>query len=295
MSSTTAPAASAQDVARSTADAASARSGVRIELAENLDQVAVAFSVVDEVWHPRPDDRPVSVGLLRALTHAGNYCSVALSDDRPVGVSIAFLGNTPGPLLHSHITGVVPGAAGRNIGRALKLDQRAWALERGIDLVTWTYDPLIRRNAYFNANRLGALPSTYLVDFYGEMTDAINVGQHTDRLAVSWQLRSPAVRAICDDGQPPAAPSTGALVLAVDDRTGRPSRRGEPDASGVCRVQVPPDIERMRSEDPQRAAEWRLAVREVLGGLLADGGRVGAFTASGEYVVEGSREERTSS
>ena len=59
--------------------------------------------------------------------------------------------------------------------------------------MTWTFDPLVRRNAYFNTVKLAARPVEYLVDFYGEMTDEINAGQGSDRLLVEWPLLAPEV------------------------------------------------------------------------------------------------------
>ena len=59
--------------------------------------------------------------------------------------------------------------------------------------MTWTFDPLVRRNAYFNTVKLAARPVNYLVDFYGEMTDEINTGQGSDRLLVQWPLLAPEV------------------------------------------------------------------------------------------------------
>jgi predicted GNAT superfamily acetyltransferase len=54
-------------------------------------------------------------------------------------------------------------------------------------------------------------------------------------------------------------------------------------------VAVPSDIERLRHHDPGRAAAWRSALREVLGGLMADGARVTGFDRAGWYVL--SKEE----
>src|SRR5437763_17197337 len=54
----------------------------------------------------------------------------------------------------------------------------------------WTTDPLIRRNAYFNLAKLGAEAPQYLVDFYGEMRDAFNAGDESDRLLIRWRLDS---------------------------------------------------------------------------------------------------------
>jgi predicted GNAT superfamily acetyltransferase len=182
----------------------------------------------------------------------------------------------------------VSGAArGRNVGFALKLHQRAWALRRGVSTISWTFDPLIRRNAYFNVAKLAARPTEYLTNFYGDMRDGINSGDDTDRLLVRWELDAPAVgaaaarrSAITDARLMPGA--TVALACGTD---GRPAV-ADPAGDGVLLVAVPPDAEGMRRTDPGAAKAWRAALREVLGGLLTDGARVTGFDRAGWYVVE---------
>jgi predicted GNAT superfamily acetyltransferase len=51
-------------------------------------------------------------------------------------------------------------------------------------------------------------------------------------------------------------------------------------------VAVPADIEGLRGSDPGTAKAWRHAVRDVLGGLMAEGRRVTGFTGKSFYVVE---------
>lgn len=274
--------------ARRNADAAAARAGVRIEPAHDLEQLSAVLAVINAVWQPNRDAAPVTLGVLRAMTHAGNYCTLAWDGVEPVGVCLGFLGIADGLTLHSHIAGVTSAAAGRNVGRALKLDQRAWALERGVEVVTWTYDPLIRRNAYFNAARLGALPTEYLVDFYGDMDDAINAGQHTDRLAVSWLLAAPTVVDICAGRSPAAvAPEAASrLVLDVAEVTQEPVLFAGAASDTARRVRIPTDIESMRHADRGLARRWRLAVRDVLGELMATGWSVRSVTRQGHYQLE---------
>ena len=141
----------------------------------------------------------------------------------------------------------------------MKLHQRAWAADHGLTWVTWTFDPLVRRNAWFNIDVLGAQVHEYLVDFYGPIDDAINAGDESDRLLVAW----PAV----DDGTP-----------AAD------SGPASPNATVV--VPTPDDIVVLRRTDRAAATAWRQRVRAELGGRLAAGGRVAGFTRDGEYLVE---------
>ncbi len=276
------------DDARKLAAEAAARSGVRIELARELDTLQAACNVIESIWRSPPDDPPMTPGLLRALTHAGNYCALAWDGVEPIGVCVGFLGADPAHVLHSHIAGVTASAAGRHVGRALKLDQRAWALEHGIDAINWTFDPLVRRNAYFNAARLGALPTRYLVDFYGEMSDAINLGHPSDRLDVLWRLDDPHVVDICAGraraGSLEALVADGASVVLADDHD-LPIRAYPETATLVRLVQVPRDIESMRADAPDLARQWRLEVRSALGSLLNEGWHVTDVLRSGHYVL----------
>ncbi|NED67426.1 GNAT family N-acetyltransferase, partial [Streptomyces sp. SID10244] len=122
-----------------------------------------------DVWHPDPGNRPVSVDMLRALSHAGNYVAGAYVGDRLAGGSVGFFAAPVGHTLHSHITGVSRIGRGHNVGHALKMHQREWAVARGLQTITWTFDPLVARNAYFNVAKLGAVPVAYHRDFYGEL------------------------------------------------------------------------------------------------------------------------------
>ena len=83
--------------------------------------------------------------------------------------------------MHSHITGVLPGLQSQGLGRLLKQHQREWALAREVGHITWTFDPLVARNAHFNLRVLGARVTEYLVDHYGPMDDGVNRGDETDR------------------------------------------------------------------------------------------------------------------
>ncbi|MEX2626219.1 MAG: hypothetical protein WD225_05010, partial [Ilumatobacteraceae bacterium] len=128
---------------------------------------------------------------------------------------------------------------------------------------TWTFDPLVRRNAWFNIEVLHADVAEYLVNFYGPMSDAVNRQDETDRLLMAWRV---------DSG---AGSGAGSRVDSGVD----------PGLDAEIEVDTPADIVKLRRTDPGTAMEWRLRVRSELGDRLAAGARVIGFTREGAYRV----------
>lgn len=272
---------------------AAARSGVDVRIVHDLPDVSAIVRLLHGIWRPEAKNPLVTSELLRALAHSGNYVSGAFDGDLLVGACVGFLAAPPGMTLHSHVAGVSADVRGRGVGTALKLHQRAWAVEQGLSTITWTADPLVRRNAYFNLSKLGARPVEYLIDFYGEVDDAVNAGQGTDRLLLRWDVTSAlvddAVNGFSPDFESGVLLAGGAVSALAVSAAGHPVAR-ELGAGAVRLVQVPADIEAIRQVDPDLGRDWRFAVRRVLGHLLGGGSRVTGFTKDGCYVVEGGRQ-----
>ena len=221
-----------------------ADSHIEIRPLETIEQINEAAEVLREVWVGDRDAMPPN--LVRALAHSGNYVVGMYEGGRMVGASIAFFGPPAARTMHSHITGVLPGLQSHGLGRVLKRHQRDWAFAQEVGHITWTFDPLVARNAHFNLRVLGARVTEYLIDHYGPMDDGVNRGDETDRVMVSWALAAPP------------APTP-------------------PDEEVVASVEVPHDIETMRREAPADAAAWRVRVREQFLARLAEGLVVGGF------------------
>ena len=247
----------------------------------DLNALAELFAVV---WG-RPAEPPINSDILKALAVSGNYLSGAFEDGRLIGGLVGWLGGTPpGHLhVHSHILGVLPGSQRHGLGFDLKQHQRRWCLERGITVAQWTFDPLVRRNAYFNLTKLGASASEYLVNFYGPMADGINAGQESDRLLITWRLDSKRAESAAA-GRPAVVDITGAEPILHERSDGQPSASRSSAAKQL--VQVPDDIVALRREDPARARAWRVAVRDALGESLRAGHAVTGVTRDGWYVLE---------
>jgi len=278
------------DAAIQAADAAARASGVHIRELAEVEDLQRLCALVDEIWHPEPTNPPVTAEFLRALAHAGNYVAAAFAGDELVGACAGFFAPPAARAMHSHIAGVSPRMPGRHVGFALKLHQRAWALARDVSTISWTYDPLVCRNAYFNVTKLAASPAEYLPDFYGAMDDLINAGDDSDRLLVHWALTADSV-ARASEGAGHGADASrlraaGAAVALDIDAEGLPAIRDTDPGAATVLVRVPPDIETVRRQHETVARRWRHAVRQVLGGLMSDGATVSGFDRSGWYVVD---------
>lgn len=241
-----------------------------IRSASDLSDLALAGRLFDTVWPA--EHTQVQVNLLRALVHAGGYASLATIDDEVVGAALGFVGRHRDERggwhvhLHSHMAAVLPHVRDRHIGSALKWHQRDWCLEQGIDTIVWTFDPLVRRNAYVNLVRLGVEVRGFEVDFYGPMADAINAADATDRLFAWWRLNSSSARAAAEGRLRP-------LDL-------RP---------GMREIPIPEDIVALRAADPDEAARWRMRMRADLAEAFAADWRIVGVTTTGGYALEEGR------
>jgi predicted GNAT superfamily acetyltransferase len=259
--------------AREQADAAARDAGVGIRSADRLADYAEICRLLDETWGHGAGADP---SFIQAIAHAGNTVLLAERGGNTVGALVGVLGWDAGLHVHSHVAAVTPAARG-GVGFALKLEQRALALENGVTEIRWTFDPLIRRNAHLNLEKLGATVRAYLPDFYGRLDDAISGADASDRFEVSWQLDSPAVRETV----------SWALVRAssrgegdIAPALGRDTRAAAHD-HGI-RFELHQDFETLRRNHPDAAAEFREASRAVFGPAFDEGMSV-AFVRGG-YV-----------
>ncbi|HET7288441.1 MAG TPA: hypothetical protein VFI71_13260, partial [Pyrinomonadaceae bacterium] len=111
----------------------------------------------------------------------------AFDGDTLVGFVYGFPSFERGQLAHhSHMLAVKTAYRNFDLGRRLKLAQRDHVKEQGIELISWTFDPLQSLNAHFNFNKLGVIADRYLPNFYGEDAASFLHQTGTDRLWVSW-------------------------------------------------------------------------------------------------------------
>ena len=259
-------------------------------------QIKQIAQVEAETWGINSGDT-VPDHVLTAIANDGGVLLGAYDRDQLIGFTLGWLGTTSqedGILaadhlkLVSHMTGVLDGYRNQRIGYKLKLAQREWALTRGLDLVTWTYDPLESRNAYLNNHLLGCTCQTYYRDYYGEMSDQINEGISSDRFRVDWWINSDRVRR-CLLPSPDQKTQAGSIELYIQvgvqllnptklegdyrlpgDQTISPSKTR-------LLVEIPADIQVIRQNDRELGAEWRYHTREIFESVFSAGYRVVDF------------------
>jgi predicted GNAT superfamily acetyltransferase len=190
-----------------------------------------------------------------------------------VGFVFGFLGMTDqGQVKHcSHMAGVLPEYQGQQIGYRLKLAQREHVRAQGLELATWTYDPLEGSNASVNIGKLGVICRTYLPDVYGDTGIQLHLGLPTDRFEVEWWVRSQRVEERLGSRHGKLtldkALDMGAERANRTELDGRGLLRSEMDdrASGVeaVLVEIPADFQAIKSADMGLAREWRLQTREI--------------------------------
>jgi predicted GNAT superfamily acetyltransferase len=201
--------------------------------------------------------------------------------ERLVGFVFGFVGLTPGGRSKhcSHIAGVVPSCQNQNVGHQLKLAQREYVLSQGLDLVTWTFDPLESRNARLNFHKLGVTCNTYVRDLYGHMRDELNVGLPSDRFQVDWYVASAHVTDRLAGGW--TGPSLSALqaervpvvnpVQPGGDALPRPCQAVLPIEGDRLLVQIPARFQAVKLADMGLALAWRQQTRSIFEAAFARG------------------------
>jgi len=234
-----------------------------IELVIKPEKATDLARVLTAVWGGAD---PIPPDVIIAIVHAGGYASLASQivkgKKQFVGGSLAIVGNHQRKL-HSHVTGVIDAATNSGVGRALKDHQWSWAKENEFSTISWTFDPLVRRNGHFNLIVLGAKVVKYCQNYYGEINDLINAGDQTDRLVVERQVDGMSV-----------APS-GSICVAED---------------GDLIIPTPADIVGLRNTDRDTATRLRLEQRASFESAFANSFSVQGLTGDGSFVMTKYRE-----
>jgi predicted GNAT superfamily acetyltransferase len=196
-----------------------------------------------------------------------------------VGLLFGFIGMTPqGRFKHtSHFVGVDPEYRDQQVGYRLKLAQRDHVLAQGIDLITWTFDPLQSRNAHLNLRKLGVVCRIYWLEFYGEMPDSLNAGVPSDRFETEWYIASDRVaERISGTGNLPSLSDLRAAgVQVVNPVMAGPLPAPSARVGGLegeqLLIQIPSQFQDIKRADIGLARAWREHTRHLFQGAFSAG------------------------
>ncbi|GJM41185.1 MAG: hypothetical protein DHS20C20_14670 [Ardenticatenaceae bacterium] len=221
-----------------------------------------------DAWKMTDNLEVVPGHLLITFHKNGGVLLGAFAGERLVGFVMGFVGiMADGRLKHaSHMMGIHPEFQKQSIGKQLKLAQRQTVQQQGLDLITWTYDPLETGNARLNIHKLGATCRTYLPNLYGN-GDGINAGLPTDRFHVDWHINSGHVEKRLAGGDEVAVPQH--LILNPVGENGRPSENLKSPAEATHFVQIPVHFQNIKANDLSLALAWRLQTRQLFTELFA--------------------------
>lgn len=241
------------------------------------------------IWHSSPD------GLYPSDLHCeggGIGCSlVARVNGELAGFLLGFYSFAPAPAglplsgyrqdlqLESQLLAVAPGMRRRRIGRVLKRFQAQQAREMGIDLVSWTTDPLLYGNAILNFTRLGAIACEFQRSMYSFRNELNRVA--ASRLKLTWLVRSRRAQRSMEDSEVrvPLEIDGDSEVDVVNRGTAAPYFA----ASGArIAIEIPAHWVELQRRDPSAAQQWRDVTNQLLDHYLG--------VQPGQYILTGTGE-----
>ena len=230
---------------------------VTVKVVETRIEQDLARQIFDLTWH-KQNGTEITTNLLQAMIHSGAYLAVAFLSGKCVGASFAFPAKPTLRRLHSHMTAVSEKHRNMGIGFALKNHQKVWANNNGYSEITWTFDPLICKNARFNLIKLGAEIESYLPNFYGEMLDSINFKDESDRLMACLKTSDNYSKA----------------KIIIEN----------PNFDDVL-IKIPYNIMMLRKTNDKESLKARLTVRNQFTEAFGSNHKVVGFSKNNEYIL----------
>jgi predicted GNAT superfamily acetyltransferase len=254
-----------------------------IKILEAPEDMPAVEALQRLVW-PGSETDVVPAHMLLTAVHNGGLLAGAFIDDRLVGFVFGFPGieftpDGPRPKHCSHMMGILPDQRDSGIGFALKRAQWQMVRHQGLDHITWTYDPLLSRNAYLNIAKLGAVCNTYRRSEYGDMRDGLNAGLPSDRFLVDWWVHTRRVehrlskrarrRLKLDDFS--KAELQPLYTLQMKSELAHPPERFSPPEGNLTLAEIPSDFSALKEKDFSLARDWRFFSRELFETAFSSG------------------------
>jgi len=255
-----------------------------IKILESPEELTGVESLQRAVW-PGSETDVVPAHMLITAVHNGGLVVGAFVDNELVGFVFGFPGieftpDGPRPKHCSHMMGIRPDQRDSGIGFALKRAQWQMVRHQGLDHITWTYDPLLSRNAHLNIAKLGAVCNTYRRSEYGDMRDGLNAGLPSDRFQMDWWINTRRVELRLgkrarrplklDNFSKADLQPLYSLEPQADHRT-RPPEHFSPLEGKLALTEIPSDFNALKDADFALARDWRFFSRELFETAFAAG------------------------
>jgi predicted GNAT superfamily acetyltransferase len=235
----------------------------------------------------------IVIGAYSKVDHQRKEENESLATSEPLaGFVFGFPGlyftpDGPRPKHCSQQLAVDPQYRSQGLGFLLKRAQWQMVRNQGLDLITWTFDPLLSTNAHLNIARLGAVCNSYIREAYGNMQDELNIGLPSDRFQVDWWVNSQRVKSRLSNRSRRQLDlahylAAGAEIINSNregvDQWPYPTKPqlpndppGSPDGIPFLLVEIPADFQALRASDHSLALEWRMIIRDIFEELFAQG------------------------
>jgi predicted GNAT superfamily acetyltransferase len=255
-----------------------------IRLLETPEDMTSVEFLQRAVW-PGSETDVVPAHVFITAVHNGGLVIGAFVGDQLIGFVFGFPGleftpDGPRPKHCSHMMGIHPNQRDSGVGFALKRAQWQMVRHQGLDHITWTYDPLLSRNAYLNMAKLGAVCNTYRRSEYGDMRDGLNAGLPSDRFQVDWWINTRRVelrlgkrarRPLKLDNFSKADLQPLYSLHPQADRWSRPPEHFSPLEGKLALVEIPSNFIALKDADFALARDWRFFSRELFETAFAAG------------------------
>lgn len=257
-----------------------------IKILESPEEMSSVEALQRMVW-PGSETDVVPAHVFITAVHNGGLVIGAFDHGQIIGFVFGFPGlestpDGPRPKHCSHMMGIHPDHRDSGVGFALKRAQWQMVRHQGLDHITWTYDPLLSRNARLNISKLGAVCNTYRRSEYGEMRDGLNAGLPSDRFQVDWWINTRRVdRRLSKRARRPLKLENFAKAdlqplysVHVSLQTGglpRPPEHFSPLEGHLALAEIPADFIALKDADFSLARDWRFFSREVFETSFAEG------------------------
>jgi predicted GNAT superfamily acetyltransferase len=255
-----------------------------IKLLETPEEMSSVEALQRAVWEGSETD-VVPAHVFITAVHNGGLVIGAFVEQQIIGFVFGFPGlestpDGPRPKHCSHMMGIHPDYRDSGVGFALKRAQWQMVRHQGLDHITWTYDPLLSRNARLNIAKLGAVCNTYRRSEYGDMRDGMNAGLPSDRFQVDWWINTRRVdRRLSKRARHPLKLDNFAKadlqpLYSVHHPTEswpRPPEHFSPLEGHIALAEIPADFIALKDADFSLARDWRFFSREVFETAFAEG------------------------